>query len=300
MNYIKGYLILDAISSIPISFITIQDTITHQVSSHALQSAKFIRIIRFTRYLRVLKLFRLVKMSSMLQGIEILITNEATLLSIRFAKIMFFVLFISHWFACLLNGITYFESQPFGLLNWYAIEDLQDAPVFDKYVNCIYWVITTTCTVGYGDFFPVTSTERIVVILCMIFQSSIFAYIIGDIGRTVSNQSMLATHFKERMNYVDTFLREKDIPKSLRLQVKRYLEYNWELKKLCKIEETEMLAMLNDNLRGKIIVFFNGKILKNIEVLGAFPIEFLSNLSFILAKRVYAIDDDCVLEREQG
>jgi hypothetical protein len=31
-----------------------------------------------------------------------------------------------------------------------------------------------------------------------------------------------------------------------------------------KIEETEMLAMLNDNLRGKIIVFFNGKILKNI------------------------------------
>jgi CRP-like cAMP-binding protein len=34
--------------------------------------------------------------------------------------------------------------------------------------------------------------------------------------------------------------------------------------------------------------------------LGSFPIEFLSNLSFILQKRVYAIDDNCVIEGEQG
>jgi hypothetical protein len=64
--------------------------------------------------------------------------------------------------------------------------------------------------------------------------------------------------------------------------VKRYLEYNWELKKLYKIEETELLSLLNDNLRGKIIVYFNGRILQGIDVLGRFPIEFLSNLSFIL------------------
>lgn len=58
--------------------------------------------------------------------------------------------------------------------------------------------------------------------------------------------------------------------------------------------------MLNDNLRGKIIVYFNGRILQSIEVLGAFPIEFLSNLSFILQKRVFAIDDNCVIEGEPG
>jgi len=82
--------------------------------------------------------------------------------------------------------------------------------------------------------------------------------------------------------------------------VKRYLEYNWELKKLYKIEETELLSLLNDNLRGKIIVYFNGRILKGIDVLGRFPIEFLSNLSFILQKRVYAIDDNCVIEGDLG
>jgi hypothetical protein len=109
---------------------------------------------------------------------------------------------------------------------------------------------------------------------------------------------MLATHFRERMNYVEKFLREKDIPVGLRQQVKRYLEYNWELKKLYKIEETELLSLLNENLRGKIIVYFNGKILKSIDVLGNFPIDFLSNLSFILQRRVYAIEDLMVVEGE--
>ncbi len=61
-----------------------------------------------------------------------------------------------------------------------------------------------------------------------------------------------------------------------------------------------MLSLLNDNLRGKIIVYLNGRILQNIYVLGRFPIEFLSNLSFILQKRVYAIDDNCVIEGEMG
>lgn len=138
---------------------------------------------------------------------------------------------------------------------------MQDAGVIEKYVNSLYWVITTTCTVGYGDFHPVTTSERVVVMVCMLVQSGMFAYIIGDIGRMVSNFNMLATHFRERMNYVEKFLREKDIPIQLRQQVKRYLEYNWELKKLYKIEETELLSLLNDNLRGKIIVYFNGRIL---------------------------------------
>lgn len=43
-----------------------------------------------------------------------------------------------------------------------------------------------------------------------------FAYIIGDIGRMVSNFNMLANHFRERMNYVEKFLREKEIPIGLR------------------------------------------------------------------------------------
>lgn len=61
-----------------------------------------------------------------------------------------------------------------------------------------------------------------------------------------------------------------------------------------------MLSLLNDDLRGRILVYFNGKILKNIEVLCKFPIDFLSNLSLILIKKTFSADDNLIVEKEKG
>ena len=60
-NYVKGYLWIDAISSVPISFITLQSSLQKGATRpSALQSAKFLRMIRLTRYLRLLRLLRFV------------------------------------------------------------------------------------------------------------------------------------------------------------------------------------------------------------------------------------------------
>lgn len=67
-----------------------------------------------------------------------------------------------------------------------------------------------------------------------------------------------------------------------------------------KIEEQELLSLLNDNLKGKITVYLNGKILQSIEILCKFPIEFLSNLSFIFTKSTYSIDENIFIEKEDG
>ena len=56
----------------------------------------------------------------------------------------------------------------------------------------MYWAATTMCTVGYGDFHPTTTNERIVSIAVMISSSGVFAFIIGDIGRMVSSFNILA------------------------------------------------------------------------------------------------------------
>jgi hypothetical protein len=71
----------------------------------------------------------------------------------------------------------------------------------------------------------------------------------------------------------------------------RYLEYNWEKKKQIKIEENEVYSLLNDNLRDKITVYLNGRLLHNIQVFDSFSIEFLSKVTFIFKKRSYTVDD---------
>lgn len=62
-------------------------------------------------------------------------------------------------------------------------------------------------SVGYGDIHPVSTKERLVTMVCMMNSSIVFAFIIGDIGKMVGSFSMLAANFRERMNYVEQFLR---------------------------------------------------------------------------------------------
>ena len=82
--------------------------------------------------------------------------------------------------------------------------------------------------------------------------------------------------------------------------MKRYLDYNFEMKKDSKIEETEMMDLLNDDLRSTLTLYTNGRILKTVVVFDEFPLEFLCNLTFVLQHRSFAIDEYIFGEGDDG
>ena len=56
-------------------------------------------------------------------------------------------------------------------------------------------------------------------------------------------------------------MKKKKLPIELRKKVTAYLRYNLEQKKYIKIEESSVMRLLNDDLKGKLTVYLNGKIL---------------------------------------
>ena len=251
-RYLKGWFLFDVISNLPFSLVDL--AYFHPVSLQMDQ------ILYLLKYLRLLRLIRFQKVRKILDGLEFFRVSEQANFFLRFFDIGFILIFIVHWIACILYRVASYEETNVGN-SWIVFYGLKDSSILEQYVTCLYWAFTTICTVGYGDYHPVTTNERIAVILCMLISSGMFSYIIGDIGRLVRNFNFLSAQFKEKMVYVRQFLQQKEIPASLQMQVERYLEYNWELKKLYNIEEQEVLDQLNDNLRDKITVYFNGKIL---------------------------------------
>jgi hypothetical protein len=67
-----------------------------------------------------------------------------------------------------------------------------DAGIWEKYVNSIYYSLTTMTTCGYGDNHAHTTSERITSMAAMIISSGVFAFIIGDIGRLVSSMNVIS------------------------------------------------------------------------------------------------------------
>ena len=59
----------------------------------------------------------------------------------------------------------------------------------------------------------------------MLMACGVFAYVIGSIGTVLSSRFDAETTFKTKMMHVNQYLLYKNINKSLRLKIRRYLEY---------------------------------------------------------------------------
>jgi hypothetical protein len=69
------------------------------------------------------------------------------------------------------NSFVYNEGQ------W----DLITIPGYLQVVKNTYFAFTTLCTVGFGDLYPVSVTERGAYVLIFLFGVALFSYFMGDL-----------------------------------------------------------------------------------------------------------------------
>eukprot|EP00347_Sterkiella_histriomuscorum_P000699 403374844 len=285
-KYMHSTLIVDILSNLPINFLLVFKDFT--ILDH--QTLNLIRVV---------KLFRIYKMGFFGQKIFDYIASDFLNLIVNFTKMMFNILLIAHWSACLFYFAGTVSSNEHNN-TWLKDQGLIDTSDVEKYVNAMYFSITTMTTIGYGDIKPQNSQEYMIVCFLELLAGITFAYMIGKIGSLFQRYNLLAVTYKEKVQFVLQFLTLRNIPKELKLKIKRYLDYNLEMKKDLKIEEEEVYGFLNEDLKSKLTVFMNGKILKSVSVFSEFPLEFLSNLTFIFIKKSFSTEEYVFNEGDDG
>ena len=68
-------------------------------------------------------------------------------------------------------------------------------------------------TIGYGSIFPVTTPERMVAAMCMIFGGFLFGYIVGGLASTISARDAKRNRFYQRMRDLNDFMEEGKFPR---------------------------------------------------------------------------------------
>jgi hypothetical protein len=136
--------------------------------------------------------------------------------------------------------------------------------------------------------------------LGMLVACGFFAYIVGSIGSIVNKSNIMVNEFRLKITHINQFLIHKNIPSELKSTIISYLEYMCDYKKMYKLEENEVLNMLNDNLREDVIVYLNGRILESSPVLKHFSMLFISEITFKLDHHTFAIDDNIFEEGNLG
>jgi len=154
LDYLKGWLILDIISSIPMDLLEIlifgQNTAFNMRTLRLARLPRLYRLIRITRFLKLSKIFR---RSAAFSDIE-----EYFEINTGFGRLLVFILSV---LTCVhIVGCFWYYFAKIEELNpstWVFRKDFQDKDIGSTYLFSIYWAIQTLLTVGYGDIPAVTT-----------------------------------------------------------------------------------------------------------------------------------------------
>ena len=113
---------------------------------------------------------------------------------------------------------------------------LNEETVPDKLVTCLYYILTTLSTVGYGDFVPISILEKILGSIIMFCGVTFFSIMMnGFIGIVLSikgesgdeNEKDLDKWFLLMKRFKRHFF-SHDLSKELTYDIEKHFKYFWE------------------------------------------------------------------------
>lgn len=225
LAYLRTWLIIDIAACIPFNLIGQQESSANSNSSQFSRMLRLLRLPRLYRLLRLARIFSAMKKDSHSRLLERL--QECLSLKHGTLRFIFFLLsFILavHLMACLWYFIPTMEDM--GVETWVVRYGIVDNSVSDKYVNCLYWAMTTLATVGYGDILPSTVTEKIVAICWMLFGVFFFSFVVGSIANVINGADSKRNMLMSKLAAIDEFASECNLSKDLRYRLRYALRYS--------------------------------------------------------------------------
>ena len=137
---------------------------------------------------------------------------------------------IVYWLLIILVIITYFQGCFWFLIsneidrsdhNFVKNFELDQATNARKLIVSCYFTLTTLSTVGYGDFYPQSTLERIVGIIVLLLGVAFFSYIMGNFIEIITNYDQKmgvidrGTDLHNWMTILSRYTNNKPLPRKL-------------------------------------------------------------------------------------
>ena len=109
----------------------------------------------------------------------------------------------------------------------------------------MYWAFTTLSTVGLGDYYPMSNTERALASMGFLGGVAVFSYIMGKFADIISFILDLDSDLEDGdrltifLSLLKSFNNGEDIKLELKEEIESYFEYRWANNKNWAIEADE-------------------------------------------------------------
>ena len=279
-NYLKGWFILDLLSSIPFNLISYlycnnynKKNINFNFCDTYIKNdnKEFLLILKCLKSIKTLKIWQR-KKNKFITDITEKIADDIlsdNILS-TFIKI-FFLLSGLHVMSTLFIFIGK-HSYP----NWIFKQNFQENDLLSLYIISIYYITTTISTVGYGDIQPYSFLEIIFQIIALGVGTVIYSWLISSISNGIHKQSFASINYEKECKILEEIKRTNNkMSYDIYLNIQKYLELKHFHQE--KYDKNLLMNSLPYNLKNSLIFNMYNKTLNGFHIFKG-----ISNSNFVI------------------
>eukprot|EP00741_Cyanophora_paradoxa_P006846 tig00001056_g6621.t1 len=293
LAYARTWFLLELVSSIPTDLLTPSMSASSSFALRLLKTARILKLARISRIRRIIEQMQRNRSVARLEAALQIYPGTGRLLSL-----IFWMGLSGHWICCLQFYAAAYDGS-FDPNSWVVQRSLEAAPAGAQYLEALYWVLTTICTIGYGDIVPGTARERVLTLFMFLFGATLFAFIIGSITSLATSLDKAAALYRERMSAVASYMRYARLPEDLRLRIRGY--YDHALRGPLAFDERAILGDLSPALRTEVARFVHKDILMKAPIFrNVSDTRFLDRIVVLMNRRIFGPGDAIFYEGERG
>ena len=145
-------------------------------------------------------------------------------------------------------------------LKTYDPENEDDS--MDKLVKVWYFAITTLSTIGYGDYSPISTQERLIAAAILMFGVAVFSFIMGQFIEILMNYKSLwkVGHHKDLSKWIallSRFNNGNPLNKELITKIEDFFNYYWENNRLSALSSEADIRFMDElphSVQGQIFI----------------------------------------------
>ncbi|KAK4473671.1 hypothetical protein MN116_003020 [Schistosoma mekongi] len=225
LNYLKGWFVVDLISSLPFGILAVFSDHTTMINLSS-----------------ILKLARLLRLCRVLRKLDQYLEYVASILLIM----LFCFILLAHWLACvwyligmrdlkdkIYHGwILHLMNETTGPKNWSNTSWEEYLPSQSMlYMTSFYFTLSVITSIGFGNVAANTISEKIVSIIFMLIGALVYATIFGNVATILQQTHATRARLRQLMSSVKDFLRIHEVPKELAERVIDYVTSSWSITK---------------------------------------------------------------------
>lgn len=199
----------------------------------------------------------------------------------RIATTFLFIALATHWIGCWQMAV--YEQDPADSISM-------------RYLQSIYWTVTTMTTIGYGDITPDKhqADDLLFTMLIMAIGALSFGFIIGNVATIMSNLDFARNQHLDKMQRINTFMLYNEIPRKLRERVHSYYSYLWQTRR--GFDESSVISELPPALRNDMEMHLRRDIVAKVPIFRGADNNLLRALVAQLKPRI-ALPEELIIRK---